>query len=147
MTSNAEEQANASGAAMVHPPKPTKRANAMPSKGRVARGRPRSGKKASSAERRPKVEKAAKQAKPASQCPRGHHVRQSPKPAEAARRRFTERTHESHGLVGAFCLWIPERNYCQANEAQARVREERGRGAPLYRPKADSHNPCKQRAA
>ena len=87
MPSNAEEQANASGAAMVHPSKATKRANAMPRKHRVARGKPRSGKKASSAKRRPKREKAAK-----------------------------------------------------ADEAQARVREERGRAAPLYRSKVDSHN-------
>jgi hypothetical protein len=59
MTSNAEEQANASGAARVHPPKVTKRANVMPPKRPVARGKPTSGKKASSAERRLKSEKAA----------------------------------------------------------------------------------------
>ena len=65
MTSNAEEQANASGAAMVQPPKAAKRANVAPHKRRVAPGKPRPGRKASSAERRPKSQKAAKQAKPA----------------------------------------------------------------------------------
>ena len=65
MTSNAEEQPNASGAAMVQPPKATKRANVARHSRRVAPGKPRSGRKASSAERRPKSQKAAKQAKPA----------------------------------------------------------------------------------
>ena len=65
MTSNAEEQANTPAAAPVQPPKATKRANVAPHKRRVAPGKPRSGKKASSAERRPKSQKAAKQAKPA----------------------------------------------------------------------------------
>jgi hypothetical protein len=64
MTSNAEEQAKAPAAAMVQPPKATKRANVAPHKRRVAPGKPRSGKKASSAARRPKSQKAAKQAKP-----------------------------------------------------------------------------------
>jgi hypothetical protein len=64
MTSNAEEQANPA-AATVQPPKATKRANVAPQKRRVAPGRPRSGKKASSPERRPKSQKAARQAKPA----------------------------------------------------------------------------------
>ena len=69
MTSNAEEQANPTAnppaAATVQPPKATKRANVAPRKRRVAPGKPGSGKKASSAERRPKSQKAAKQAKPA----------------------------------------------------------------------------------
>ena len=65
MTSNAEEQANPPAAAPVQPPKATKRAHVTPRKRRVAPGKPRSGKKASSAERRPKSQKAAKQAKPA----------------------------------------------------------------------------------
>ena len=65
MTSNAEEQANASGAAIVQPPNATKRANVTPHKRRVAAGKPRSGKRASSFKRRPKSQKAAKQAKPA----------------------------------------------------------------------------------
>ena len=59
MTSNAEEQAP------VQPPKATKRAHVTPRKRRVAPGKPRSGKKASSAAQRPKSQKAAKQAKPA----------------------------------------------------------------------------------
>jgi hypothetical protein len=65
MTSNAEEQANPPAAATVQPPKATKRANVAPPKYRVAPGKPRSGKQATSAERRPKSQKAAKQAKPA----------------------------------------------------------------------------------
>ena len=72
-------------------------------------------------------------------CPRGQQGSQGPGPAEAAGRRFVERTHESHGLVGAFCAWLPERNCCQADGAQARVREERGRGAPLLRPRVNLH--------
>jgi hypothetical protein len=64
MTSNAEEQANTPAVAPVQPPKATKRANVAPQKRRVAPSKPRSGKKASSAERRPKSQKAAKQAKP-----------------------------------------------------------------------------------
>jgi len=50
---------------MVQPPKATKRAHVTPRERRVAPGKPRSGKKASSDERRPKSQKAAKQAKPA----------------------------------------------------------------------------------
>ena len=65
MTSNAEEQATPPAAATVQPPKATKRAHVAPRKRRVAPGKPRSGKKASLAERRPKSQKAAKQAKPA----------------------------------------------------------------------------------
>jgi hypothetical protein len=49
----------------VLPPKATKRANVAPLKRRAAPGKPRSGKKASSAEWRPKSQKAAKQAEPA----------------------------------------------------------------------------------
>ena len=52
MTSNAEEQANMPAAALVQPPKATKRAHVTPRKRRVAPGKPMSGKKASSAERR-----------------------------------------------------------------------------------------------
>ena len=63
MTSNAEEQATTPAAAMVQPSKATKRANVAPHKRRVAPGKPRPGKKASSAEQRPKSHKAAKQAK------------------------------------------------------------------------------------
>jgi Protein of unknown function (DUF3489) len=65
MTSYAEEQANTPAAATVQPPKATKRANVAPQKRSVAPGKPRSRKKASSVERRPKSQKAAKQAKPA----------------------------------------------------------------------------------
>ena len=65
MTSNAEEQTNPPAAATVQPPNATKRAHVAPRKRRVAPGKPRSGKKASSVERRLKSQKAAKQAKPA----------------------------------------------------------------------------------
>ena len=65
MTSNAEEQANPPAAAPVQPPRATKRAHVTRHGRRVAPGKPRPGKKASSAERRPKSQKAAKQAKPA----------------------------------------------------------------------------------
>ena len=65
MISNAEEQANTPAAATVQPPKATQRAHVAAHKPRVAPGKPRSRKKASSAEPRPKSQKAAKQAKPA----------------------------------------------------------------------------------
>lgn len=61
MTSNAEGQANAQAAATVPPPKATKRAHVAPHKARVAAGKPRSRKNASSAEPRPKSQKAAEQ--------------------------------------------------------------------------------------
>ena len=47
----------------MQPPKATKRAHVAPRKRRVAPGKPGSGKKASSAEWRPKSQSAAKQAK------------------------------------------------------------------------------------
>ena len=65
MTSNTEEQAHPPAPATVQPPKATKRANVAARKRRIAPGKPRSGKKASSAARRPKSQKAAKLAKPA----------------------------------------------------------------------------------
>ena len=64
MTSNAEGHDNPPAAAAVQPPKTTKRAHVAPHKRRVAPGKPRSGKKASSSQR-PKSQKAAKLAKPA----------------------------------------------------------------------------------
>lgn len=64
MTSNAEEPANMPVAGTAQPPKATKRANVAPHKRRVTPGKPRSEKKASSAEQWPKNQKAAKQAKP-----------------------------------------------------------------------------------
>jgi hypothetical protein len=65
MTSNAEEQADTPAAAPVQPPKATKRAHVARHSRRVAPGKPKSGRKANSAERRPKSQKAAKPAKPA----------------------------------------------------------------------------------
>jgi hypothetical protein len=63
MTSNAEEQAKTHAAATVQPPKATKRANVAPRKRRVAPGKPRSGKKAIPSRKRPKSQKADRQAK------------------------------------------------------------------------------------
>ena len=71
MTSNAEEQANPPAAATVQPPKATKRANVEPHKRRVAPGKPKSGKKAIPASKRPKSQTAAKQAKPATSAREG----------------------------------------------------------------------------
>ena len=65
MTSNAEEQANPPAAATVQPPKATKRANVAARKRRIAPGKPRSGKKASSAERRPKGQRLPNRPSPA----------------------------------------------------------------------------------
>jgi hypothetical protein len=65
MTSNTEEQANPPAAATVQPPRATKRAHFAPRTRRVAPDKPSSRKKATSAERRPKSQNAAKQAKPA----------------------------------------------------------------------------------
>jgi hypothetical protein len=64
MTSNAQEQATTPAAATVQPPKATKRAHVAAHKRRVAPNKPRSGRKATLAERRPKSQKSAKQAKP-----------------------------------------------------------------------------------
>jgi Protein of unknown function (DUF3489) len=61
MTSSNDEQANTETAAQ--PPKPTKGAYVAPRARRVAAGKARSEKKASSAERRPKGQKTAKGAK------------------------------------------------------------------------------------
>jgi len=71
MTSNAEEQANTPAPASVQPPKATKRAHVAPQKGRVAPGKPRSGKKAIPSRKRPKSQKAARQAKPAAGAQEG----------------------------------------------------------------------------
>ena len=61
MTSNAQEQANPPVAAPVQPPKATKRADVAPYKRRVAPAKRRSGKKATSAERRPKPATGARE--------------------------------------------------------------------------------------
>ena len=62
MISNAEEQATTQPAAPTQPPKAAKRAHVAPRKRRVAPGKPKSGKKASAAQRRAKSQKAAKSA-------------------------------------------------------------------------------------
>jgi len=103
----------------------------------------KAGKEASSTERRPKSQKAAKQANPAADAREGSKAAKVLGNAEAAGRRFVERANESYRLVGAFCPWVPERNRCQAARVQAHVREKRKRGAPLLRPKVDSHKPSK----
>jgi hypothetical protein len=128
MTSNAEEQANPPAAAPVQPPKATKRAHVARHSRRVAPGKPMSGRKANSAEKGAQKSKGRQTGQTRRRWPRGQQGSQSPKPAEAARRRFTERTHESHGLVGAFCPRVPQWRGRQEDEAEARVREERGGG-------------------
>jgi hypothetical protein len=60
MTSNTEQQANSQTAAAAEPPKTTKRANVAPRKPRVAPGQKKSGKKATTAQKRPKSQKSAK---------------------------------------------------------------------------------------
>ena len=60
MTSNAEEQATPQPVAPAQPPKATKGAHVAPRKPRVAPSKPKSGKKASAAQRRAKSQKAAK---------------------------------------------------------------------------------------
>jgi hypothetical protein len=62
MTSNTEEQATTQPAVPAQPPKAAKRTRVAPRKPRVALGKPRSGKKASAAQRRAKSQKAAKSA-------------------------------------------------------------------------------------
>ena len=146
MTSNAEQQANTPAAATAQPPKATKRGHVPPDKRRIAPGK-------QNRERRPAGPTAAQKPKGRQtgqtrrRCPRGQHGSQSPKPAEAAGRRFVERANESYRLVGTFCPWIPERSCRQEDEAQARVREERGRGAPLLRRKVNRTRPSQQAAA
>ena len=122
MTSNAEEQANTPAATAVQPPKATKRGHVPPDKRRIAPGK-------QNRERRPAGPTAAQKPKGRQtgqtrcRCPRGQHGSQSPKPAEAAGRRFVERANESYRLVGAFRPWVPQRRARQEDEAQARVRE------------------------
>ena len=147
MTSNAEEHATPPAAATVQPPKATKRASVAPRKRPVAAGKPRSVRKATSADRRPKSQKAARKAKPTAGVQEGSKAAKVLSLLRRPNGRFTERPHESYRLVGAFCAWVSQRHGEQEDEAQARVREERERGAPLLRPKLDSHNPSKQRVA
>jgi hypothetical protein len=99
MTPNAEEQNNTPVAAIVQPPKATKRANVMPHKRRVAPGKPRSGKKGRLGRTAAQKPKGRRTGQACRHCRRGQQGSQSPKPAEAARRRFTERTHESQGWL------------------------------------------------
>jgi hypothetical protein len=121
MTSNTEEQANMPATATAQPPKATKGAHVARHSRRVVPGKPKSGRKANSAERRPKSQKAAKKAKPAAGAREGSKTEKVLGLLRRPEGASSERTHESHGLVGAFCAWIPERNCCQAVEAQARV--------------------------
>jgi type IV secretory pathway VirB10-like protein len=65
-TANTEEQANAEAAAATQPPKATKGAHVAPRKPRVAASKPKSGKKASPADRRAQSQKGAQRAKAAS---------------------------------------------------------------------------------
>jgi len=147
MTSNAEEQANMPAAAPVQPPKATKRANVAPWKPHVAPGKPRSGKKASSAERRPKSQKAAKQAKPAAGAREGSMAAKVLSLLRRPDGASLKELMKAHGLVGAFCPQVPPRRGRQADEAEARVREERGRGAPLQSQRLNFHYPNPNSAA
>jgi hypothetical protein len=87
------------------------------------------GKEASSAERRPKSQKAAKQAKPAA------GARESCKAAKVLGPLrlldVLEGTCEVNRLATSFSPWILERHDCEEDEAQARLREKRRRRAPL----------------
>jgi len=89
----------------------------------------------SSAERRPKSQEAAKQDKPATGAREGSKAAKVLRPSEAAGWCFTERAFESHGLVGAFCPCVSERDGQPEDEAQARVHEERRPGAPYTVPR------------
>jgi hypothetical protein len=55
---------------------------------------------------------------------------------EAARWRFTERGHENHGLVGAFCPRMSER-YCCPRRLKLVSAKSEGGGAPLLAITAD----------
>jgi len=54
---------------------------------------------------------------------------------------------ESHGLVGAFCPWFPERNCCQVYGSRSRVRQQRGQGAPLLSQRLNFHDAYPNSAA
>ena len=54
---------------------------------------------------------------------------------------------ESHGLVGAFCPWFPERNCCQVHGSRSRVRQQRGQGAPLLSQRLNFHDAYPNSAA
>ena len=134
MTSNAEEQANGSGrhtaTAQNHQTR-QRCATEAPCCARQAKVG-KEGQLGRTAAQKPKGRQTGQTRR---RYPRGEQDSKSPGLAEAAELRFIERTYESHGLVGAFCPWIPQRLGEQADEAQARVREERERGAPLHRPR------------
>ena len=130
MTSNAEEQANPPAAATAQPPKATKRADVAPQAPCRAR-QAELGKEGQLGRTAAQKSKGRQTGQTRRRYPRGEQDSKSPGLAEAAELRFIERTYESHGLVGAFCPWILKRRRLQADEAQARVREERRGGAPL----------------
>ena len=131
MTSNAEEQANTPAAVTVRPRKPPngqRCATQAPSCARKAKAG-KEGQFGRTAAQKPQGRQTGQTR---GRCPRGQQGSQSPKPAEAAGQGFFERANESYRLVGAFCPWIPERICRQADEAPARVRQERERGARLF---------------
>jgi len=147
MTSNAEEQANppaaAHGAAAESHQTCPCHATGAPCCARQAKV----GEKSQLGRTTAKKPKGRQTGQTRHRCPRGQQGSQSPKPAEAAGRRFVERSKESYRVVGAFCPWVPQRHGEQADGAQARLSQGRRREPPLHRPKLDSHNPSKQRAA
>jgi hypothetical protein len=145
-TSNAQGQSQAASGRPGAAPKPTKHAHVAP---HMVVSRPASqslGKKASSAQPRPKSQTAAKHANPAARAREGS---KAAKVLGLLRRPDGASLKELiNGLVGAFCPWVSRRHCEQADGAQARVHEERGRGAPLLRPRLNPHKAIsKKRAA
>ena len=126
MTSNPEEHANPPAAASVRQPKATKSAHVAPHRRRVARQAKvaKEGQLNRTAAQTPKGRQTGQARR---RCLRGQQGSQCPGVAEAVRRRFAERANESHGLVGAFCPWIPERNCCQAYGSRSRVAKSEDR--------------------
>jgi hypothetical protein len=135
MTSNAEDQANPPAAATVQPPKATKLANVAPRKRRVAPAKPRSAKKASSAERRPKSQKAAKQGKPAAGAREGSKAAKVlgllRRPDGASLKELMKATGWlAHAVRGYLTGTVSKRLGLKLVSAKNDERE-----APLYRPK------------
>ena len=147
MTSNAEEPANPPAAAQCSHRKPP---NAPTLRDTAAVSRPASQsreRKANSAERQPKSQKAAKQAKPAAGAREGSMAAKVLSLLRRPDGASLKELMKAHGLVGAFCPQVPPRRGRQADEAEARVREERGRGAPLQSQRLNFHYPNPNSAA
>ena len=127
-----------------------KRPNAPTLRDTAAVSRPASQsreRKANSAERQPKSQKAAKQAKPAAGAREGSMAAKVLSLLRRPDGASLKELMKAHGLVGAFCPQVPPRRGRQADEAEARVREERGRGAPLQSQRLNFHYPNPNSAA